>query len=98
METSIRSLVSNSIRKMRYIKESHTIEIIGCSFEDLKRYIEDKFVLGMCLDNYGEWHIDHIIPISYAKDKEDILRLNHYSNLQPLWSIDNMVKGNRWIG
>ena len=48
--------------------------------------------------NYGEWHIDHIIPISYAKSELEIYELNHYSNLQPLWSKDNLSKGNRFIG
>jgi 5-methylcytosine-specific restriction endonuclease McrA len=43
-------------------------------------------------------HIDHIIPISYGKTEEEVLKLNHYTNLQPLWSIENLQKGNRWIG
>lgn len=49
-------------------------------------------------ENYGEWHLDHIIPISYAKTIEDIYKLNHYTNLQPLWASENLSKGNRYIG
>ena len=52
----------------------------------------------MSWDNHGEWHIDHITPISYAKTEEDVLKLNHFSNFQPLWEFDNLSKGNRFIG
>ena len=47
-------------------------------------------------DNAGKWHLDHIIPISSAKNEEDIIKLNHYTNFQPLWAIDNLTKGNRY--
>lgn len=45
-------------------------------------------------DNRSEWHIDHIIPISFGENKDEILMLNHYSNLRPMWSKDNISKGN----
>ena len=45
----------------------------------------------------GEWHIDHIIPISLAKDENEMVKLNHYTNLQPLWEIDNLMKSNKII-
>ncbi len=61
-------------------------------------YREEKFIEGMSWDNHGEWHIDHITPISYAKTEEDVLKLNHFSNFQPLWEFDNLSKGNRFIG
>jgi hypothetical protein len=63
----------------------------------LKKYLEDKFSEGMTWDNKGfyGWHIDHIIPLSSAKNEEDIIRLSNYTNLQPLWGKDNMKKGNR---
>jgi hypothetical protein len=43
-------------------------------------------------DNKEFWHIDHIIPLSSAKDKEELIKLCHYSNLQPLWAEDNYKK------
>lgn len=49
----------------------------------------------MTLDNYGEWHLDHIIPISSAKTEEEVIKLNHYTNFQPLWAEDNWNKGNK---
>jgi hypothetical protein len=51
----------------------------------------------MTWDNYGRggWHIDHIIPSSSAIDIESLIKLQHYTNLQPLWAIDNMKKGSK---
>jgi hypothetical protein len=49
----------------------------------------------MCWDNQGKWHIDHIIPLSSGKTEDDIIKLCHYTNLQPLWAIDNMKKGSK---
>jgi hypothetical protein len=52
----------------------------------------------MSWDNHGEWHIDHIIPLSSAKNESDLYKLFHYTNLQPLWAFDNLSKGNKIIG
>lgn len=52
----------------------------------------------MSWENHVKWHLDHIIPISYANSEEEIIKLNHFTNLQPLWATDNLSKGNRWIG
>jgi len=63
------------------------------------KYIENKFTIGMTWENYGRggWEIDHIIPISSAKTKEDVLKLCHYTNLQPLWWRDNLKKSNKYF-
>ena len=71
--------------------------ILGCSFEEFKYYIGAKFESWMNWNNYGlyngelnyGWDIDHIIPVSTAKTEEDIIKLNHYTNLQPLCSYIN---------
>lgn len=93
--------IGNSIRyylhKGGYKKECRTHEILGCSFEEFKSYLESKFDIWMSWDNYGKyngefnygWDIDHIKPISSAKTKEEIIKLNHYTNLQPLCSYTN---------
>ena len=61
------------------------------SIQKIKKYTE-----GMNFENYGKWHIDHIIPLSSAgNDLDRIKELCHYSNLQPLWAIDNIKKGNK---
>jgi hypothetical protein len=76
-------------------KNNSTFNFIGCSPEFLKNHIESQFSKGMSWDNYGlhGWHIDHIIPLSSAKTVEDIYKLCHYKNLQPLWAKDNLIKG-----
>lgn len=78
-------------------KSKSTISILGCSIEYLKYHLSIKFQQGMNWGNYGinGWHIDHIIPLSSAKTTKDIEALCHYSNLQPLWAIDNLQKSNK---
>ena len=76
-------------------KSKKTLEYLGCSISDLKIHIENKFTDNITWENYGKWHIDHIIPLSSAKCENDIYRLSHYTNLQPLWAIDNIKKSNR---
>ena len=51
----------------------------------------------MTLENYGDWHIDHIIPLSSAIDEKTLIKLCHYTNLQPLWALDNLRKNNAKI-
>lgn len=93
IKISARSLV----RRFLTIKKSTTNEIIGCSYEYLRHYLESKFENWMSWDNYGlyngefnfGWDIDHIIPLSSAKTEEEVIQLNHYTNLQPLCSKVN---------
>jgi hypothetical protein len=76
-------------------KSKRTMEIVGLDKSEFKSYIENKFIEGMCWDNYGKWHLDHIIPLCYAKDENEALALNHYTNLQPLWDEDNLKKNRK---
>ena len=77
-------------------KEIKTLDSIGCSIQQLILHIEVKFQPGMSWDNYGEWHIDHIKPISLFKLPDELKLANHYTNLQPLWAEDNFKKGARY--
>ncbi len=100
LKLATRSLLSQSFKracKGSYYKKKHTQEILQCSLEFFIQYIQDQFTEGMTLENYGEWHLDHIIPIASAKTEEDIIRLNHYTNFQPLWAKDNLSKGSKII-
>ena len=70
---------------------------MGCSPEFLKEHLQSKFKDGMNWDNYGSWHIDHIIPLSSAKTTEEFNTLCHYTNLQPLWASENLSKGKKMV-
>lgn len=95
---NIRVLLSINLKKLGYAKSKKTESILGCSFEEFKIHIESQFKEGMSWDNHGEWHLDHKTPISWAKSEEQIYELNHYTNFQPLWAKDNIIKGNKWSG
>ena len=66
--------------------------MIGCSYEELIIHLESKFTEGMSCENYGKWHIDHIIPISIGRTIDEIKKLSNYKNLQPLWAEENIKK------
>jgi hypothetical protein len=81
-------------RYLRY-KSKRTFEIVGCTPEFLKAHLENQFKDGMTWENRNLWHIDHIIPLSSAKTEDEIYELCHYTNLQPLWSEENLKKGKK---
>ena len=70
--------------------------MLGIDLACFKSYIESKFQEGMNWDNYGQWHVDHIKPLSLATTEQQIIELNHYTNLQPLWAVDNIKKSNKY--
>lgn len=76
-----------------YYKDKTTKTLLGCTVEKLTTHLSAKFTEGMTLENYGKWHIDHIVPLSSAKTKQELEKLCHYTNLQPLWAKDNLSKG-----
>lgn len=84
----------NTSKAFRYKnKDKKTTKMIGCSQKELIEYIESLFRDGMSWENYGKWHIDHIIPLASAVSKESLENLCHYTNLQPLWATENLKKG-----
>ncbi len=68
-------------------------EMFGCDYNTVKKHIESSFKEGMGWHNRGEWHIDHIIPLSSAKTEKELMALCHYKNTQPLWPEENYKKG-----
>lgn len=97
LEKSLRNNIYDCFKRNGYTKKSRTYEVLGCSFEELKIYLESKFEDWMTWENKGlyngclnyGWDIDHRIPISSATTEEEIIKLNHYTNLQPLCSYTN---------
>jgi len=92
---NIRSLIGICVKNQGYKKTSKTSQILNCSFEEFKIYLENKFIEGMTWGNYGKWELDHIYPVSRAIDEEHLIKLNHYTNFQPLWKEDNRKKSNK---
>jgi len=85
-------------------KEGWSWEILaGYTLEQLMQHLERLFQEGMTWDNYGKkgWHIDHIIPVSLWKfesyNDREFKQCWSLANLQPLWAIDNLKKGNKII-
>jgi hypothetical protein len=89
--------IRSFMKSVNIIKNNKTFDIIGCSPKFLKEYLEKQFTDNMSWDNHGlfGWHIDHIIPLSSAKTEKELLKLCHYTNLQPLWWEDNLKKSNK---
>lgn len=97
LKFNIRSLIRNSLRREFTIKSKKTTEILGCSFEEFKLYLESKFDEKMNWNNQGSyWHMDHIKPISLAETKEEVYELNHYTNFQPMYWKDNLIKSDKF--
>ena len=105
---NIRTLIYKSFKNNYYTKRSKTHELIGCSFEFLRTHIESLWEPWMSWSNYGSvngkpptgkyqcWDIDHIIPLTFAKTEEELLKLFHYINCQPLCSyINRNIKRNK---
>lgn len=92
MACRIRWAIWWSISNLGYAKRSKSFEILGCSWDEFKIHIESQFVEGMSWVNRGDWHIDHYYPLSKARDEAHLLELNHYTNLRPMWAIDNIRK------
>jgi hypothetical protein len=97
LKCRVRSSISKTLKRFNVNKNDKTSDILGCSFEEFKIYLESKFESWMNWDNYGKyngtegygWDIDHIEPLSSAKTEESVFKLCNYTNLQPLCSKIN---------
>lgn len=89
----LRSRLRNALKNN--IKTGSFVSDLGCPVSYLRLYLESKFIEGMYWDNHGKWHIDHIIPLASfdLTNREELLKACHYTNLQPLWAVDNIRKG-----
>lgn len=105
LSENISNLIRMSFYNNNFLKSSKSFNILGCNIQEFKKYIEYKFEPWMNFYNYGKpknkidkrWVFDHIIPISTAKSKDDLIKLNHYSNFQPLEFIENIKKSNKLV-
>jgi cytidylate kinase len=94
LSITLRTRLNAALKNVQ--KTGSAIKDLGCSIEELKKYLESKWQKGMAWDNYGKdgWHIDHILPISSfdLSNPEELKKACHYSNLQPMWARDNFKK------
>ena len=95
IKDNMRKRIKTALKKDGGKKTKRTMKLVGCTVEQLKQYIERQFKPGMSWDQRSLFHIDHIIPCASF----DLTKLSqqkkcfHYTNLQPLWAIDNIKKG-----
>lgn len=95
MQARLSRLHRHALAKVNALKTSPTFEELGYSVEQFVIHIEKQFLPGMSWDNMREWQIDHIIPVSTAKTKEDVIALNQLPNLRPMWAAENNRKKNK---
>ena len=100
LRNSVRGLIKNSIKSRGYKKNTKTAEILGCTIEEFKLHLESQFEDWMTWENYGNWNgipdrpnmawdIDHKVPSSSGNSEDEVLKLNHFTNLQPMCSYVN---------
>jgi hypothetical protein len=98
LKCNLRNRTTMAFKRKGYSKNTKTQEMLGVDWKIAKQHIERQFTKGMNWNNYGNWHIDHIIPLASAKTPERLKQLCHYTNLQPLWAEENLSKNDKIIG
>jgi hypothetical protein len=93
-----RSTLKNTLKRLGQTKEGHTIDLLGYSAIELKEYITNLFTTDMTWDNYGEWHIDHIKPVSSFDSDTPVNIVNSLSNLRPMWATTREINGINYLG
>tara|TARA_B100000963_G_scaffold334786_1_gene328293 strand:- start:112 stop:900 length:789 start_codon:yes stop_codon:yes gene_type:complete len=90
------NMINDFVKNNGFTEYENAEKIIGCNYKNLKKYIEKQFKEDMDWENRGEWHIDHRIPLASANNQEELIKLNHFTNLQPMWAENNLSKGNKF--
>lgn len=96
-----RTAVYTCLKEASIVKYKSTFKILGYSIEKLMSHLEKQFTEDMTWDNYGEWHVDHKLPISSfefdSTECDGFKECWKLENLQPLWKSDNLSKGSKLI-
>lgn len=92
LKENMRSRIYSATK--RDYKSGSAVDDLGCSIEEFKLYIENQFEEGMSWDNYGEWHLDHVMPLDRfdLSNEMEFKEASNYLNYQPLWAEDNLSK------
>lgn len=98
IRSRMRSRIHCALNRRGSKKSNSTMDLIGCSKSDLMAHIESQFKPGMCWNNMGLWHIDHIRPMASFNllEESELREAMNYKNLQPLWASENLSKGSRY--
>jgi hypothetical protein len=95
----LREAIRGSVRAYlgsKKTRRSATFEIVGCTPDFLRSHLEKQFKPGMTWENYGShWHVDHRIPLASGNSPEEIIGLSHWTNLQPLEALENLLKSDK---
>lgn len=92
MCVNARNRTTAAFKNNGFRKNSKTFELLGCDWTTLKCHIEKQFIPGMNWENKIKWHVDHIVPLASAKSIEEVSALCHFTNLRPMWALENMKK------
>lgn len=94
MKHYLRNRINLIFKRYKTTKQTTSERLLGVSFLIVKQHLEKQFTKGMTWENHGNkgWHIDHVIPLASAKTEMELIELCHYTNLQPLWAVDNLRK------
>lgn len=93
LSRNLRNRLWYALKNTEWKKNTKFTEYIGCDRHTLINHLENQFKKDMSWENYGKWDIDHIIPLSSAQTEEELYKLCHYTNLQPMWGTINRKKG-----
>ena len=95
---AVRKRISGFMEIKKMTKRNKTFYMVGCTPQELILHIEQQFKPGMSWDNWSVhgWHLDHIIPLDSGKNQEEVEKLCHYTNLQPMWAAENRRKSNKY--
>ena len=95
MREALRNRTIRAFKRKSWYKDGSE-KMLGANWGIVHKHIESTFMKDMNWGNHGEWHIDHIIPLDSANTKKELIKLCHYTNLQALWAVDNIRKGNNY--
>jgi hypothetical protein len=97
--SNFRTAIYTVLKESNVDKYGHYFDILQYTPEQLISHLENKFTDKMSWDNYGEWHVDHKLPITYFNisemGDEEFMRCWSLDNLQPMWGIENIRKSNK---
>ncbi len=97
MTIRLRNRTWAAFNRQDWDKSKSTEYMMGCTYGHAVNHLEKQFTYGMTWANREHWHIDHIVPLSSASTIKELKQLCHYTNLQPLWAIDNLRKSDKII-